>query len=115
MLALDEVDPKCAATLVEADRVLALNEVDTKCEVGPVLALVEVDPVAALVEIERKCAATLGQAGTVQGSFSRSVLVVPLSLCSLISPTIPLRPCRRGLPRVFSTANKGEGLGVIKF
>ncbi len=100
MAALDEVDPKCAATLVEVDPVLTLDEVDPKREVGPVLALaevdpvaalVEVDPVAALVEIDPQCAATLGrallfQAGTVQGSFSRSVLVVPLSLSVPYSP-----------------------------
>jgi hypothetical protein len=56
-----------------------------------------------------------GQAGPVQGSFSRSALVVPLSLCPLLSPhnpsaTMPARP-----PPCFSTANKGEGLGVMKF
>jgi hypothetical protein len=56
-----------------------------------------------------------GQTGPVQGSFSRLALVVPLSLCPLLSPhnpsaTMPARP-----PPCFSTANKGEGLGVMKF
>ncbi len=112
VLALVEVDPVAAP--VEVDPVLALVEVD------PVAALVVVDPVASLDEVDPKCAARLGQeasfqVGTVQGSFSWSALVVLLSLCSLLSPhnpsaTMPARP-----PPCFSTANKGEGLGVMKF
>ncbi len=117
-LDLEEVDP--ALALVEAEPVAALVEVDPVAalvEVDPVAALREVDPVAVLVEVDpvaALCSARLGQAAsfpavTVQGSFSWSALVVPLSLCSLLSPhnpsaTMPARP-----PSCFSTANKGEG------
>ncbi len=60
--------------------------------------------------------ASPGQAGLFQGIFSRSSLVVPLSLSlSLTLPpqssaTMPARP-----PPCFSTANKEEGLKVMKF
>ena len=68
-----------------------------------------------LLVFRQQALARRGQAGPVQGSFSRSALVVPLSLCPLLSPhnpsaTMPARP-----PPFFSTANKGEGFGLMKF
>jgi hypothetical protein len=68
-----------------------------------------------LLVFRQQALARRGQAGAAQGSFSRLALVVPLSLCPLLSPhnpsaTMPARP-----PPCFSTANKGEGLGVMKF
>ncbi len=49
-----------------------------------------------------------GQASSLQGSFSMSSLFVPLSLFSILSPTIPLLPCRRSFPCDFRLPTKGR-------